>query len=372
MGTLHENGDHGQDRGILAAAVHELRDFGAQFVPATGKDAPACVIACCPVCKGEPDALGALRVVVVDTPPRLDWHCSLHRGGFRGVEYALGKHVAKKPNGGSDVVLSTKELDSTKTDRDPVPGHQAALRCTAGRWKVQHCQSLGLERAMSLRCRKCLPCKNFRKEHRRSRVLGRLMGCSSCQPDDAKTGRALRGRGRCSAGCSPVRMVEMDSGRYQSATRLLRAHKQPFAGVPTAEGRVLLTRSNLLSGDEIASENLESVVAELINGMPPGSKISVSSGDKRMLPAKNSTTDWVDIGSTKKNTAEQSVIYASYGCREVAVRTPGASSGSVVMWSVAHLTPDDLLKLHLSLGLRVWGRGNESSTDRGAALDVAA
>ena len=43
MGTLHENGDHGQDPGILAAALFELKDFAPAFVAAIGKDAPACV-----------------------------------------------------------------------------------------------------------------------------------------------------------------------------------------------------------------------------------------------------------------------------------------------------------------------------------------
>ena len=85
MGTLHENGDHGQDPGILAAALFELKDFAPAFVAAIGKDAPACVVATCPVCVGEVGSLGALKVSIVDTPPRLDWHCSLHRGGFRGI-----------------------------------------------------------------------------------------------------------------------------------------------------------------------------------------------------------------------------------------------------------------------------------------------
>ena len=85
MMIIHENGDHGQDRGILAAAVHALKDFSPTFIAATGKDAPQHVRATCPVCVGEVGSLGALKVSIVDTPPRLDWHCSLHRGGFRGI-----------------------------------------------------------------------------------------------------------------------------------------------------------------------------------------------------------------------------------------------------------------------------------------------
>ena len=158
-------------------------------------------------------------------------------------------------------------LHSTKSDRDseaPVLDHRADLRCTYRRWKTQLSAQLGVERPMSLRCRRCIPCKNFRKEHRRAQALGRLSGCSSCQSDGEKKGLALKGRGRCSSGCSPVRMVEMDSARYESATRLLRSHKKAYAGIPTTEGRVLLTRSNLVSGNEIANENLETVVAELV------------------------------------------------------------------------------------------------------------
>ena len=37
MGTLHENGDHGQDPGILAAALFELKDFAPAFVAALAR-----------------------------------------------------------------------------------------------------------------------------------------------------------------------------------------------------------------------------------------------------------------------------------------------------------------------------------------------
>ena len=216
---------------------------------------------------------------------------------------------------------------------------------------------------MSLRCRRCLPCKTYLKEHRRAQVLERLQGCHACSSDDART--------RCAAGCAPVRRASLDSGAYESATRLLRRHKVPFAGIPTATGRVILTRSTLLAGDEVEREDLALVVAELINGMPPGSKISVSSG-KRAQEEKKTTVTWTDVGSTTKNMVEQGVVRARFGCAEVVRRSPGASAGNVVMWSVSHLKPDELLALHLALGIRVWGRGNESSTVRGATLDVAA
>ena len=347
------------DIGILAVALRALADFAPALVPA-GKDSQA-VVSTCPVCIGEPGSLGSLRVEAVDVPKRLSWHCSLHRGGFNGIQYALGKHKAEKQHGGSEVVPVVSS-PCTTSDRDPVPGHQKAFRCTAGRWKVQNNQSLGLERSMILRCRKCLPCKNHRKAHRRAQVADRLMGCSAC--DGAKT--------RCAGGCAPVRMAPLDSGAYENATRLLRRHKVQYAGVPTAAGRVILTRSALLAGGEVARENLGTVIEELVNSMPEGSKISVSRRGKRAQENKKTTVAWTDSGSTGLNLVEQGAIRARYGCREVMRR--GASSGSVAtMWSVGHLKPDDLLALHLALGIRIWrGRGNESSTNRGTVDAIAA
>lgn len=71
--------------------------------------------------------------------------------------------------------------------------------------------------------------------------------------------------------------------------------------------------------------------------------------------------DWVDVGSTKKNILEMSAVYARFGCREVAVRTPGASAGNTVdewdtvdesvTWDVSGLSSDQLLALWKALGL---------------------
>ena len=76
--------------------------------------------------------------------------------------------------------------------------------------------------------------------------------------------------------------------------------------------------------------------------------------------------DWVDVGSTKKNIAELSAVTSSFGCREVAVLTPGASTGNTgdewdewdtgdesVTWDISSLSPDALLGLWAALGVRI-------------------
>ena len=343
-----------QDPGILAIALNSLADFAPTFVPAEGR-AREHVQATCPVCIGEVGSLGALKVEIVDVPPRLSWRCSLHRGDFPGIDYALAKHRAK----GSDLVLPST-LDSSYSDQAaeaPILAHRAELRCTNARWKSQKSAQLGAERTMSLRCRRCAPCAKFRKEHRQALALGRLPVCAACASDHEK-GRSLRGQGKCSAGCVPIRMVDLSKGEYATATRLLRAHKRPFVGIPTTGGRVLLTRSKLVLGEEVASADLVATVARLVDAMPEGTRVSVSAKEptpgasEREVPEK-APTDWVDIGTTKLNVSEQAKVYGSYGCTEVRVQREGGTKGGTVAWSVAHLSPDDLLKLHHSLGLRI-------------------
>ena len=354
------------DLGILAVAVRELKGFAPHVVP--GKQA---VLATCPVCIGEPGAVGSLRVAVVGTPKRLSWSCSLHNGGFNGVQYALDKHndelkaekVSKlrerlswnsrahnvvqyvEPKRGSDVAHTTREQDCTRSDRD-----QKALRCTRGGWKTQLSEKKGLHRNLSLRCRRCPNCKNSLKAGRIAQVIDKLTACSLCQSKKM----------RCAGGCAPVRMAALDSGPYENATRLLRRHKVPYASIPTLTGRVMLTRSARLGGDEIAG--LAAVVAELVDEMPAGSKIS-ESGDKaasgtackagKAGKAGKAASEWVDlVGSPKLNIGERAIIYARFGSHEVARQSKGVSSGNIVLWDVSHLKGDSLDALHLALGLK--------------------
>ena len=376
MPTLQRSSYHSQDLGILAVALHALEDFAPWVAPAEGGLKQA-VVATCPVCGiNEPAARDALRVVQVgkaNQPKRLSWFCYLHNGDYRGIGHALGKHRAAKstnlrerlawnhkvhpgiryakPNGGSDLALSLPGLDSATSDPDPV---QKALRCEAGRWKAQYSKSQGLERSMSLRCRRCPPCKSYLRVHRISQVVDKLAGCSSCQSD--KT--------RCAGGCHPVHTASLERRAYANATRLLRRHKVPYVGIPAPTGRVILARTSLLAGDEVKRENLTLVIGELVDAMPDESKVSVSTGNEpepdeseRTVPERiepESTTDWVDVGSTRLSIGEQAKVYSRFGCSEVLRKGKGASSGNVVFWDVGHLKGDDLLALHVSLGLRVW------------------
>ena len=223
--TLHQHeGVHKGNRGLLAVAMAALEDFSPAFIP----DEPASVMACCPVCIGEPGAVGALRVGVVGNPKRLSWHCSLHRGGFSGVRYALSKHQAAKV---SDLAL-TEIPPSTKSDIepevDPVPDHQKEYRCENQRRILHHVKDLGHLTAMPVRCRHCVGCVSWLKAKRVSKLI------------DA------------SSGWDSVHMVTgLGATAYASLSRRIRRHGAEYVAIPVEDGRTLLTSDTTVGGERI-------------------------------------------------------------------------------------------------------------------------
>ena len=202
MSILHVNDGHGQDPDILSAAIHALKDFAPTFVPAT--DAPACVVACCPVCVGTPGAVGALKVEAVDVPKRLSWHCALHNGGFRGIQYALGKHGTAKVTTLRERLAwnhkvhpgvryaDPKEYDlahkkhkdiCTKSNAapevDPAADHQKEYRCENQRLILHRIKDIGHLTAMPVRCRRCVGCVSWLKAKRVSRLINASSGWDS-------------------------------------------------------------------------------------------------------------------------------------------------------------------------------------------------
>ena len=187
---------HPTDIGILAVALRALAGFSSRAGPCRQEFASRH----CDVsrrCIGEPGALGSLRVEAVDIPKRLNWYCSLHRGGFNGIAYALGKHEAAKPNGGSEVVPIVSPPCTCFGSRPCVPAIKKpfAARLAGGKYRIT-AEFRAIERSMCLRCRRCLPCKNRRNGTSQARTEWQLgsSGCSAC--DGAKT--------RCAGGCAPV------------------------------------------------------------------------------------------------------------------------------------------------------------------------
>ena len=328
--TLHQHeGVHKGNRGLLAVAMAALEDFSPAFIP----DEPASVMACCPVCIGEPGAVGALRVGVVGNPKRLSWHCSLHRGGFSGVRYALSKHQAAKV---SDLAL-TEIPPSTKSDIepevDPVPDHQKEYRCENQRRILHHVKDLGHLTAMPVRCRHCVGCVSWLKAKRVSKLI------------DA------------SSGWDSVHMVTgLGATAYASLSRRIRRHGAEYVAIPVEDGRTLLTSDTTVGGERIEPGALHATFVRLVGYMAEG-RISGTFSAKRK-PRKESNLSRERIGVTKRSAGELAAICLRHGAPAV-VSERGVRRGCnpLPTWDISKLTPDALLGLWEAMGVRTRGKG---------------
>ena len=335
-----------KDQGILAAALHELRDFSPAFIDATEK-APAHVIASCPVCSGEIGSLGALKVQTVDSPPRLDWHCSLHRGGFGGVQYALAKH---RGSGVYDLALQKRSTPSAKSytapEVDPAADHQKEHICENLRRVLHHLKDLGHLQSVPARCRHCLPCAAWLKAGRISRLTKATSDWASVFSLTVRTRK-----------------------EHASLTAKLRRHNRErrtedvldpvqYVSVPFEGGRTVLTNDSTVAGLYRPIHNVAKEIASLVNRMPDGGRISWSSKTKRdneMKKKKKADQSRERIGVTKLSSSEISAVCLRFGVpvvrQEQGVR--GRGSKPLPTWDVSSLSPDALLGLWEALGVRV-------------------
>ena len=316
-----------KDQGILAAAMHALEDFAPTFIPA----GEPVVVACCPVCVGEPGSVGALRVEVVDSPKRLSWHCSLHHGGFSGVQYALSKHQAAKV---SDLVL-TEIPPSAKSDIepevDPVPDHQKEYRCENQRRILHHVKDLDHVTAMPVRCRHCVGCVSWLKAKR----VSTLVDASS----DWDSAYMVTGLGATA---------------YASLSRRIRRHGAEYVAIPVEDGRTLLTSDATVGGERIEPGDLHATFVRLVGYMAEG-RISGTFSAKRK-PQKKSNLSRERIGITKRSAPELAAICLRHGAPAV-VSERGLKRGRTLpTWDVSGLTPDELLGLWEAMGVRTKGR----------------
>ena len=326
MMIIHENGDHGQDRGILAAAVHALKDFSPTFIAATGKDAPQHVRATCPVCVGEVGSLGALKVSIVDTPPRLSWHCRLHNGGFRGIIYALEKHRAAKVSELVPIEISGSANSDTSPEVDPVPNHQKELRCSNQRLILHHIKDLGHLTAMPVRCRHCVGCAAWLKARRVSRLT------------DA------------SSNWSSVHMVgALGATAFASLSRSIRRHGAEYAAVPLGDGRTVLTNDATV-GERIEPGDVPSTIALLVSCMTDG-RISGTFAGKRKPQTKNNLSR-ERVGVVTLSEREVAAICLRRGVPVVRAAVKRGRK-PLPTWDVSALSPDELLGLWSALGIDV-------------------
>ena len=320
------------DIGILAVALQALADFAPALVGAT-ENAPAHVVASCPVCSGEIGSLGALKVQTVDSPPRLDWHCSLHRGGFSGISYALGKHKSAQV---SDLVHRENSA-STKSDTapevDPAADHQKEHTCANWKTILHHIKDLGHLTAMPVRCRHCVGCLSWLKAKRISRLI------------DASSDWA-----------SVYMVAGLGATAYASLSRRIRRHGGEYVSVPVDDGRRLLTSDATVGGARIKPADVAATIALVVASMT-GGRISYSSGVKRK-PQKKQDLSRERVGTTKLSAAEVAAVCLRVGVpvvpREHGVRERGRKP--LPTWDISTLSPDALLGLWSSLGVRVTKR----------------
>ena len=295
------------DQGILAAALYELRDFSPTFLPA-GKDSPAHVMGTCPICAGEVGSLGSLKVEVVDSPPRLDWFCSLHRGGFSGISYALGKHQASKPM--YDLV-HTESPVCTKSDTapevDPAADHQKEHRCSSPGLLLSHLTKPDHLEAVPIRCRRCPSCRSWLKARRISRL-----------------------RLATSWWASVFMIQTVGSLEFATLTAKLRRHNRErrtndchnpvqYVAIPVDGGRVVLTNDSTAGGLYRPIHDVTAAVESLVNRMSPGGRISVSSNKtkKEKELEKEKEESRVRIGAIKLSATELSVVCVRHGVPRV-------------------------------------------------------
>ena len=327
------------DTGILAVAIRALAGFSPALVP-VGKDSQA-VIATCPVCIGEPGSLGSLRVDAVDVPKRLSWHCSLHNGGFRGVEFALGKHKSAQA-----CDLEHKKLDvCTKSNAAPevdaAADHQKEFRCSNQKTILHHIKDLGHLTAMPVRCRHCVGCTSWLKAKRISRLIDASSDWASVflvSTEGPAAFAALTARFR----------------RHNTERRTDDCHDPvQYVSVPVDGGRVSLTNDSTVGGDRIHSEALGAAVTSLVNRMVEG-RISSSAAVRK--PQKKKGLSRERIGTIKRSTAEVAAVCLRHGVPVVPRGARERGRKPLATWDISSLSPDKLLALYVALGVRITKR----------------
>ena len=349
-GSIHPTPKSTSDiLGVLAIPLRELRDFDSRFVPAatdsTGTAQPAHVLSVCPVCGEAPGlelASGGVRVGLSRSlPPVLRWYCYSHRGSFDGIMTALVDHQAAKadqavanldtyPPAVSNLEIAEKR-SIRRLDKDPVADHQQAYKCADPRRITHHFKALGRAQSTFQPCKKCVGCRAWRKAHRISRLKDAVSGWKFMRRTPALSPR-----------------------QYAAMSRRIRRDGSDFVSVPTAHGRVVLTDSCLPVGEVVALADTDSTIEALVVIMLDDGRISgtVATRRKRRETKGKEKERGERIGTHKLDEAAEAAVYARFGCPKILLER-GRGRGRR-MWDVSSLSPDELLGLWSSLGIRVY------------------
>ena len=329
------------DTGILAVALRALADFSPALVP-VGKNSQA-VLATCPVCIGEPGSLRSLRVEAVDVPKRLNWYCSLHRGGFNGVQYALSKHQSAQV---CDLALQGNSVctnSNAAPEVDPAADHQKEHRCSNQRLIFYRIKDLGRLEAVPGRCRHCVGCTSWLKAGRVSRLIDVSADWDSVflvSTEGPKAFTALSAKLR----------------RHNLERRTDDCHDPvQYVSVPVDGGRGVLTNDSTVAGSRIEPGDVRAAITSLVNRMIEGGRISYSYSAKRK-PKKKQDLSRERVGASNLMAREAAAVCLRHGVPVVPRGVRERGRKPLPTWDISSLSPDKLLALYVALGIRITKR----------------
>ena len=182
---------------------------------------------------------------------------------------------------------------------------------------------------MPVRCRHCVGCLSWLKAKRISRLI------------DGSSNWA-----------SVYMVAGLGATAYASLSRRIRRHGGEYVSVPVDDGRTLLTSDATVGGTRIEPGDLHATIALLVASMTADGRISYSSGVKRK-PRKKQELSSERIGVTKLSAGEIAAICLRHGVPVVPREHGVRERKAIPTWDVSSLTPDALLGLWSSLGVRV-------------------
>ena len=195
---------------------------------------------------------------------------------------------------------------------------------------------------MLIRCRRCPPCRSWRKAKR-----------ISCLTD-------------ATSGWDAVFTLTTGSPReFTALTTRLRRHNTgrrtadnhdpvQYVSVPIDDGRVVLTNDSTVGGTLVHPTGVAAEITRLVGRMAEG-RISCSVAAKRK-PKKTNELGRVRRGVIKLSAAKLSALCQQHGAPTAPVKEAFNRGGTQrQLWDISSLGPDARLALFMAIGIRVTG-----------------
>ena len=95
------------------------------------------------------------------------------------------------------------------------------------------------------------------------------------------------------------------------------------------------------------------------------------SGSYSAKPRKKKNLSRERVGTIKLSVREMASVCLRHGVPVVVSDRGALGRNPIPTWDISNLGSDQLLALWAALGVRIWGRGSETTT-RGTAIDAVA